>query len=78
LKGFRLKKLVQAAIASAGAALFLLLATLILLGEETSNARAEANAVTFPPVEEFEHYTTRRARRLHPTHDDQSRGIGRS
>lgn len=58
LKGFRLKKLVQAAIASAGAALFLLLATLILLGEEASNARAEANAVTFPPVEEFEHYTT--------------------
>ncbi len=35
-----------------------MLATLILLGEETSNARAEANTVTFPPVEEFEHYTT--------------------
>ena len=52
MKGFRVKKLVQAAIASAGAALFLLLATLILLGKETSNA------VTFPPVEEFEHYTT--------------------
>ncbi len=45
-------------LAASGVALVISLATLILLGGESGSARAEANAVTFPPIEEFEHYTT--------------------
>jgi hypothetical protein len=53
------EKLVQAAIAIAGAALVVLLASMLLLMDaEYPGARAEANGVTFPPIEEFERYTT--------------------
>jgi len=42
----------------ASAATIMMSATLLFLGGGTTKARAEANAVTFPPVEEFEHYST--------------------
>ncbi|MBY5645905.1 cytochrome P460 family protein [Rhizobium leguminosarum] len=31
---------------------------MLVMDAEYPGARAEANAVTFPPIEEFEHYTT--------------------
>jgi hypothetical protein len=53
------EKLVEVALAIVGAVLVVLLATVMLLVDaEFPGARAEANAVTFPPIEEFEHYTT--------------------
>ncbi|RVO69955.1 cytochrome P460 family protein [Sinorhizobium medicae] len=51
-------KLLSIVMAASGAVLVLSLASLIVFCGESGSARAEANAVTFPPVEEFEHYTT--------------------
>lgn len=53
------EKLLHALLVVAGAAVVLLLAAFLLLGGSyPSRALAEANSVTFPPIEEFEHYTT--------------------